>query len=202
MNQSLTVVLPMHNGERYLRSSILDLLDLAHEMTSAMELVIVDDASTDETYETACELARVYPQVRVLRQSVRQGLSAALALVRNQLSPDVVVVHDGISAIESNDLKALLEMDSQGNNVDPSTQIYNEDSIDTAGSRRFGSLRSLQNNMEKAHHKISSFTWIRLEKPLTPRRSNANFAPAFTTASPQITTPVFVADSTVNTPQN
>ena len=84
MDQPLTIVLPMYNGERYLRSAVLDLLELAHEIHCAVEVVVVDDGSTDETYVTACELARVYPQVKVLRQQVCQGLATALALGTTQ----------------------------------------------------------------------------------------------------------------------
>ncbi|MCG8449766.1 MAG: glycosyltransferase [Pirellulales bacterium] len=179
MDKSLTVVLPMHNGERHLRSAVLDLLDLAHELALAMELVVVDDASTDETYETACELARVYPQLTVLRQSVRQGLSAALTLVRNHLSPQIVVVHDGISAIHANELRALLDSNSQATAFDTNAQIPSEPAFEAVGSRRFGSLRALQENMERVRRRVSSFSWIRLEKPLIPRRSIVTFAPTF-----------------------
>ena len=74
MRQILTVVLPVHNSERLLHIAIMDLLELAHEISSPIEVVIVDDGSTDETYETACEMSRMYPQLKVLRQPVRKGL--------------------------------------------------------------------------------------------------------------------------------
>ena len=177
MDQPLTVVLPMHNGERYLRPAVLDLLELAHEISSLIEVVVVDDGSTDETFETACEMSRMYPQLKVLRQPAQQGLSAALALVRNHLSPEVVIVHDGISAIDAHELKALLdEDDARGRQLIPSEQ-----SVDSVGSRRFGSLCAHQENMEKAHRRVSGFSWIRLEMPLVPRRCRRKFAPAFST---------------------
>lgn len=197
MNKSLTVVLPIHNGEHYIRSSINDLLDVAQEMTTRFDLVIVDDASTDETYETACEMSRMYPQLTVLRQSVQQGLSAALALVRNRMSPDVVVVHDGVTAINAEELRTLLKSDPLGNSASNNEKIPTEKSLDSAGSRRFGALRGLQENMERVHRRVTGFRWIKLEKPLVPRRSSVNFAPAFASAAP-IAPTSFVIDTSIH----
>ena len=177
MRQILTVVLPVHNGERLLRIAIMDLLELAHEISSPIEVVIVDDGSTDETYETACEMSRMYPQLKVLRQPVRKGLPAALALVANHISPEVVVVHDGISAIDAHELKRLLADDPQGLGTKEKPLIRNAEYIDSVGSRRFGSLRTLQENMEKVHRRVIGFSWIRLEKPLVPRRSRTSVSP-------------------------
>ena len=190
----------MHNVERYLRSAVLDLLELAHEISSSVEVVIVDDGSTDETFETACELSRMYPQIKVLRQTARQGLAATLALVGNHLSPEVVVVHDGISAIDAHELKTLLAEDPQGIGTQSKQPIASQQSVDSVGSRRFSSLRSLQQSMEKANRRVSSFSWIRLEKPMIPRRSRANFAPAFTSASPSAIAPLGAGDSSTIAP--
>jgi glycosyltransferase involved in cell wall biosynthesis len=108
LNQQLTVVLPMHNMERRIRSSVHDLLDLSVSIRVPLSIVIVDDGSTDDTFETACEMARMYPQIQVLRQSFRSGLGSALELIRNRLNLDMAIVHDGVSPIDPAELKELL----------------------------------------------------------------------------------------------
>jgi hypothetical protein len=167
----------MHNCERQLRSAVVDLLDLAPSIDRPLAVVVVDDGSTDETYETACELARSYPQVSVLRQSIRQGLGAALDLVRNRLSVEMVVVHDGISAIDAAQLQALLQSDSASaveRAVPPTTST-----LESQGSRRFASIRTLHDRMEHAHRSAACFRWMYLEKPLVPRRCQiASVTPA------------------------
>jgi len=172
LEQPVTIVLPMHNGERQLRSSVLSILELAHGTSSSFDIVVVDDGSTDETYETACELACAYPQVKVLRQPFRQGLSAALALIRNRLSVSKVVIHDGVSPIETASLKALLEAggprSSSTRSVNRSRQEASE--ADSRGSRRFASIRAVHESMEQAHQSLASFRWIHLEDPRMPRR--------------------------------
>ena len=168
MDQPLTVVLPVYNCERQIRSSLLDILDLVPTLSRPLEVVVVDDGSTDETYETVCELARVYPQIRVLRQPVRQGLRAAMDMVRNRLNVEQVVLHDGISAISSAQLQQVLQAGLAGQE---SAAPQSASSMDSHGSRRFSSVRALHNRMEQAHRSVTAFQWVQLEKPLIPRRS-------------------------------
>jgi glycosyltransferase involved in cell wall biosynthesis len=166
LNQQLTVVLPMHNMERQIRSSVHDLLDLSVLIRMPLSIVIVDDGSTDDTFETACEMARMYPQIQVLRQSFRSGLGSALELVHNRLNLDMAIVHDGVSPIDPAELKELLLKEPQ-----PTRELaVVANSLDGRGSRRFAAVRALQQSMEIAHRAAIGFSWLRIEKPLVPRR--------------------------------
>jgi glycosyltransferase involved in cell wall biosynthesis len=166
LNQQLTVVLPMHNMERQIRSSVHDLLDLSVLIRTPLDIVIVDDGSTDDTFETACEIARMYPQIQVLRQSFRSGLGAALELVRNRLNLDMAIVHDGVSPIDPAELKELLLNEPQ-----PAREVAAvANGLEARGSRRFAAVRALQQSMEIAHRAVIGFSWLRIEKPLVPRR--------------------------------
>lgn len=107
MQSSLTVVLPVHNAERTLRRDVLDVLDAAAELTPDVEILVVDDASTDDSFETASEISRQYRQVRVLRRSRRQSLQETLRDVRASIRSDVVIVHDGSSRVNSDQLRLI-----------------------------------------------------------------------------------------------
>lgn len=104
---SLTVVLPVHNGERTLRQDVADVLEAASELTQQVEVLIVDDASKDDTFETAAELTRNYRQVRVIRRGRRQDLADTLSEVRSSIDSDVVIVHDGSSRVNSEQLRLI-----------------------------------------------------------------------------------------------
>ncbi len=164
----------MCNRERQLRSSVLDILDLTASVSRALKIVVVDDGSTDETYETACELARLYPQLTVLRQPVRQGMGAALELVRRRMAVERVLVHDGVSTIDVAQLQAMLQMESAREHpnesgahpCDSTTQSFGQSS----GSRRFSDVRVLHSRMEQVHRQATCFRWMELKKPLVPRR--------------------------------
>lgn len=168
MNQQLTVVLPMHNNERQIRSTVHDLLDILVMTRAPFRLVIVDDGSTDDTFESACELARMYPQVQAFRQAYRGGLGSVLELVRNRLPLDMVIVHDGVTPVDPLELKQLImEQRESWHGREP---VASAENYESRGSRRFAAVRALQQNMEQAHRSVMGFNWLRLEKPVVPRR--------------------------------
>lgn len=107
METSLTIVLPVHNAEPHLARNITRVLEVAGELTPRFELLVVDDGSTDDSYEVAMESATRYPQVSVVRSGVRRGLGATLRDAKRHASGRVVIVHDGVSTINAEDLRAL-----------------------------------------------------------------------------------------------
>ena len=107
MDQSLTVVLPIHNVEATLRQSVEHVLEVASGLTPGFELLIVDDGSTDDSFDIAREIATEFPQVSVMRQTHRRGLGATLNNVRRRVKSDVVMVHDGVSTTNAEQLRAL-----------------------------------------------------------------------------------------------
>ncbi|HMP07355.1 MAG TPA: glycosyltransferase [Lacipirellulaceae bacterium] len=168
MNPSITVLLPVRNAERSLRATVAGILELDGQRP--LSIVIVDDASTDDTYETACELARDYPQVRVLRQHVSAGLGAILDLARRTLRLDEAIIHDGVGPINVDELAALIR--------EPATAAAGGDRIqDHRGSRRFAAVSALNARMSAAHHAIASFHWLRLTDATPARRAATTRGP-------------------------
>lgn len=72
----ISIVLPTRNGARFLREAIKSCLDQTYE---ALELIVVDDASTDNTPEILNDF-RHDRRFRILRSERRLGLPAALNL--------------------------------------------------------------------------------------------------------------------------
>lgn len=107
METSLTIVLPVHNAEALLRRNTQRVLEVASELTPCFEVLLVDDGSTDDTFEIASELAISYPQVSVLRSGSRRGLGATLREAKRHAAGRVVIVHDGVSTMNAEDLRAL-----------------------------------------------------------------------------------------------
>jgi hypothetical protein len=174
LDQPLTIVLPVYNCERSLHSTVLDIFDLALESPKPLQLVVVDDGSSDETYETACELSLAYPQLIVMRQSIQRGLAAALDLVRCRLEIEMAIVHDGVSSINITELRELIVAESSATAESPA-RMSSTPVLDTSRSRRFGSVRTLHESMEVAHRRVSGFRWLRMESPIVPRRKPIGF---------------------------
>jgi glycosyltransferase involved in cell wall biosynthesis len=107
---SLSIVLPVHNGESSLAHDVHLLLDLLPDITSRFEILIIDDASTDQTEEIAHELALEYPQVRVIRHQQRQGPFVAEDTAMSLTAADVVFVQDEGTQIRSAEIRQLWAM--------------------------------------------------------------------------------------------
>jgi hypothetical protein len=94
LDRSLTVLLPVHNAESTLSSTVQEILDVVPELTRRFDLLIIDDGSTDATSEVAQELARDYPQIRVVYRTTRGGCDKAIQAGLERCSSEVVLVRD------------------------------------------------------------------------------------------------------------
>lgn len=74
----LSVVVSVHNAQTTIIAEIERLLDVAADARGSFEMIVVDDASTDLTWEILCELRTRFPQIKAIRNRSRQGLSASL----------------------------------------------------------------------------------------------------------------------------
>lgn len=184
MNSPVTIVLPVHNAERTLRTVVFRILELTELARRKLRLVIVDDGSTDETFETACELARKFPQVAIFRQPFQRGLGPALEEVRRRLGVDSVLVHDGASPIDVAELAAMIDEGERR----PRTTAADEP---LSGSRRFAAVSTLNARLAAVHRAASSLRWLQLDQPLAPRRKRIE---AISAVAPPIA-PINVAPS-------
>jgi len=100
-------VLPVRNAESTLGQHVEEMLEIGGEITHAFRLYIVDDGSTDDTYDTAVEISSRYPQVRVTRNSHRRGLGSTLRQLRSQNGGGLFLVHDGVSEVEPGEIRQM-----------------------------------------------------------------------------------------------
>ena len=170
MYSQATIVLPVHNMERTLRPEVIRILDLAEALGRRLQVAIVDDGSHDATYEIACELAREFPQVRVLRQPYQRGLGGALDQVRQRLRVNQVIVHDGVAAIDVDELAETLAM---GRTETEAAAGARPAAAENYGSRRMPSAPSAGTRRALAPRRSGTFRWLRLDEPIAPRRSRA-----------------------------
>ena len=171
LNPAVTIVLPVHNAQRTLRSSLLGLMELAETTGRRLQVAVVDDGSTDATYEIACELASEFPQLHVLRQPYQRGLGSALEQVRSRLGVTDVVAHNGIGKIDHQELALLLNAGTERRDAPHANAaaIAGEG----RGSRRAGSQPTLQTRLAEAHRSGGAFRWLRIDEPAASRRKRS-----------------------------
>ena len=157
LNKSLTVVLPVFNGETRLRKSVHEILDLASELTSKFGVLIIDDGSNDSTYEVAEELAATYPQVSVRRHRHFQGLGSTIDYVQRNVRSDAVIMHHHASPIDAGEMRKLSR--NWEEQTAPASQRSKAGGLSDA-MRELANLPAIHAAMEKAHRRITGFQII------------------------------------------
>ena len=107
MTTTLSVVIPCYNET----ATLDDCVDRVRAIASddlALEIVIVDDASTDDSLEKARALAERFPEIRVYFHEKNQGKGAALRTGFRHVTGDFVAVQDADLEYDPNDLVRLL----------------------------------------------------------------------------------------------
>lgn len=105
--QTLSVVIPAYNEERYLEQTVQRVLS-ADTCGLQLEVVIVDDCSTDRTPEILAALAAQHPHVHAFRQPHNQGKGAALRRGFAEAMGDIILVQDADLEYDPADYPTLL----------------------------------------------------------------------------------------------
>jgi glycosyltransferase involved in cell wall biosynthesis len=157
-NKSLTVVLPVYNGETRLRKSVSDILELASELTSKFGVLIIDDGSNDATYEVAEELAAHFPQVTVRRNRQRRGLGSVIDFAQRRLRSDAIIVHDGVTPIDSGEIKSLWQ--SWSGEVTADKAGVSSSTSAKGPMSELANLPAVHAAMQRAHDRILGFQMV------------------------------------------
>lgn len=105
---SLTLVVPCYNEESTLVACIEKVLELQSSRLT-LEIIIVDDHSTDNSLEIANKIAEQHSQVRVLHHEVNKGKGAALRTGFQYATGDFVGVQDADLEYEPLEYLSLLK---------------------------------------------------------------------------------------------
>jgi dolichol-phosphate mannosyltransferase len=103
----LSVVIPCFNEEQTLASCVSRVLEIQDE-TLSVEVILVDDCSSDRSFGIAEHLADRYPEIRVLRHAKNRGKGAALRTGFREATGDFVAVQDADLEYDPAELRGLL----------------------------------------------------------------------------------------------
>jgi glycosyltransferase involved in cell wall biosynthesis len=103
----LSIVVPAYNEERSIVRCVERVRAIADDDLT-LEIIVVDDASTDRTRRLAEDLSRRYSEVRVVSHGKNQGKGAALHTGFRMATGDFVAIQDADLEYDPQDLKRLL----------------------------------------------------------------------------------------------
>lgn len=105
---SLSILIPVFNERHLVAASIARVLSLKSNLISRLELIVVDDCSTDGSRELLQQIAGADPRVRLYRHAQNQGKGSALRTAISHAHGDVCIVHDADMEYNPADIPGLL----------------------------------------------------------------------------------------------
>ena len=101
----LSVLIPCYNEAATVR----DMLDVVAAVDLPMELIAVDDCSSDETYAVLQHEATIRPNLRVIRHGKNAGKGAAIRTALKYANGDIVVIQDADMEYDPQDYYELIK---------------------------------------------------------------------------------------------
>ncbi|MCO6429596.1 MAG: glycosyltransferase family 2 protein [Deltaproteobacteria bacterium] len=74
----LSVVIPAYNERWRILGTLLEMIEYLEKISVRYEVIVVDDGSSDETQELVGRLARLRPQIRIIRHETNRGKGHAV----------------------------------------------------------------------------------------------------------------------------
>ena len=105
----LSVFFPAYNDSGTIASLVITALQTARRLTPRFEIIIINDGSADRTAEIADELARTYPEVRVVHHPRNRGYGGALRSGFAAATQDFIFYTDGDAQYDPMEMALLWE---------------------------------------------------------------------------------------------
>jgi len=110
----LSVFFPAYNDSGTVASMVIRAVKAASDLTPDFEIIVVNDGSADGTAEIADELARTYPQVRVVHHAKNRGYGGALQTGFRSATKELIFYTDGDAQYDPAELSVLWDrMDAE-----------------------------------------------------------------------------------------
>lgn len=106
----VSIVMPAYNCERFIEKAIKSVQDQTWE---EWELIIVDDCSTDRTYEITAACAKKDSRIRLIRQETNKGVACARNRGIQEANGNVIAFLDSDDEWVSTKLEKQLELQAK-----------------------------------------------------------------------------------------
>jgi glycosyltransferase involved in cell wall biosynthesis len=133
---SLSIVIPIHNEEPAILPLYDRLTTVMERLRRSYEIIFVDDASTDRSFDLLANLVETDSHLKVLRLRRNFGQTPALAAGFDEASGDVVISLDGDLQHDPEDIPLLLEKIEEGYDI---ASGWRKQRVDNAVTRKIPS---------------------------------------------------------------
>jgi glycosyltransferase involved in cell wall biosynthesis len=103
----LTMFFPAYNDAGTIASLVIQAQEAIRQLTSDFEVIVVNDGSRDHTGQIADELARAYPNVRVIHHLGNRGYGGALRSGFGAATKELIAYTDGDAQYDPSEIATL-----------------------------------------------------------------------------------------------
>ena len=107
MAPGLSIFFPAYNDSGTIASLVIEARVTAQKLTQDFEVIVVNDGSADHTAEILDELARTYPEVRVIHHPQNRGYGGALRSGFSGSTKELIFYTDGDAQYDPSELALL-----------------------------------------------------------------------------------------------
>src|SRR5580704_9441931 len=132
----LSIVIPIHNEEHSLLPLYDRLTAVLEPRRQAYEILFVDDASVDRSFELLANLVETDGRLKVIRLRRNFGQTAALSAGFHESKGDIIIAMDGDLQHAPEDIPALLKKIDEGYDI---ASGWRQNRVDNALMRKIPS---------------------------------------------------------------
>jgi len=108
----LSILIPVYNEENTLETLVARVLDVEYGVDE-IELVIVDDCSTDSSFDVARRISEKDSRIVISKHDINQGKGAAIRTAMRISTGDIVIVQDADLEYDPRDIPSLISLIQQ-----------------------------------------------------------------------------------------
>lgn len=131
----VSIIIPAHNEGANIRNNIKEFIKTCDNFGHEYELIIVDDGSTDNTYEEASKFNSGF--VKVITYPKNQGKGYALQQGVKNVTGDMVTFIDADLELHPKQIHTFLEYMKNGHDIVIGSKRHPESKVDYPFKRRF-----------------------------------------------------------------
>lgn len=105
MQNSISVVFPVYNEEEIIAKTIYETLDVIKEITEEYEIIVVNDASTDNTPHIIAELSQKITVLKIINHKKNRKLGGSLKSGFKSATKDLILYSDADMPFDIHKLK-------------------------------------------------------------------------------------------------
>ncbi|MCK9151774.1 glycosyltransferase [Methanobacterium alcaliphilum] len=105
----ISVIIPMYDEEENVGNTLSQVNSILDNFFDKYEIIVVDDGSSDRTFELVSEIITKSPSIKIIKHSINQGMGKALRSGFKEASGDIIVTLDADLSYDPRDIPLLVK---------------------------------------------------------------------------------------------